>query len=140
AARQSRVGRRPRLLSSRNREPGSTALSGQARREMADIGQFAEPRYSPSEEGISPMQSARCTPEWPVREAAHSEQWKHALQILRERQDAGESPAFMLKAYGRPEEGLKLSTLKLFLERDHKGPVRDATRRAVVSAGRRAWA
>jgi hypothetical protein len=64
---------------------------------------------------------------------------KLALQNLRERHRKGESAAAILKAYSRPEEGLKLSTLKLFLKADHKGPVRGATRHALINAGRRAW-
>jgi hypothetical protein len=82
----------------------------------------------------------KCAPDWPVNEAAHREHLKLALQILRERHRRGESAAAMLKAYSRPEEGLKLSTLKLFLQKDHKGPVRGVTRTALVRAGRRAWA
>jgi hypothetical protein len=39
-------------------------------------------------------------------------------------------------AYSEPEEGLKLSMLKLFLRADHKGPVRGSTCHALASAGR----
>jgi ribosomal protein L37E len=86
------------------------------------------------------MKAIRCAPEWPVRSDNHKDHRKLALQILRERHRNGESAAAILNAYSRPEEGLKLSTLKLFLKADHKGPVRDATRHAIVSAGRCAWA
>jgi hypothetical protein len=82
----------------------------------------------------------QCLPEWPVKDAAHKDHLKSALQILRERHRKRESAASILKAYGRPEEGLKLSTLKLFLKADHKGPVRGGSRHALVNAGRRAWA
>jgi hypothetical protein len=81
----------------------------------------------------------RCVPEWPVKDDGHGDRLKPALQILRERHCKGESAAAILKAYGRPEEGLKLSALKLFLDADHKGPVRGSTRQALVAAGRRAW-
>jgi len=81
----------------------------------------------------------RCAPEWPVRESTHKEHLKLALQILRERHRKRESAASILKAYSQPEDGLKLSTLKLFLKADHKGPVRGVTRHALINAGRRAW-
>src|SRR5262249_31266028 len=81
----------------------------------------------------------KCAPEWPLREdPAHKDYLRVALQILRERH-RHESAAAILKAYSRPEEGLKLSTLKLFLKADHKGPVRGLTRHALIRAGRRAW-
>jgi hypothetical protein len=80
----------------------------------------------------------KCAPEWPERDTTHKEHLKVALQILRERH-RHESAASMLRAYSRPEAGLKLSTLKLFLQADHKGPVRGATRHALINAGRRAW-
>jgi hypothetical protein len=81
----------------------------------------------------------RCAPEWPLREdPGHKDYLRLALQILRERH-RHESAAAVLEAYSRPEEGLKLSTLKLFLKADHKGPVRNATRHALIEAGRRAW-
>src|SRR5262245_32601102 len=81
----------------------------------------------------------KCAPEWPLREdAVHKDYLRLALQILRERY-RHESGAAILKAYSRPEEGLKLSTLKLFLMADHKGPVRGVTRHGLIAAGRRAW-
>jgi len=81
----------------------------------------------------------KCVPEWPLREdPAHKDYLKLALQILRDRRRR-ESAAAILNAYSRPEEGLKLSTLKLFLKPDHKGPVRGITRHALIKAGRRAW-
>lgn len=82
----------------------------------------------------------RCAPEWPVKEDGHADNLASALRSLRERHSEGESAAAILKAYSRPEEGLKLSTLKLFLDAGHKGPVRGSTRRALLAAGRRAWA
>lgn len=81
-----------------------------------------------------------CAPEWPVKEVTHKDHLKVALEVLRERHRNGESAAAILTAYSRPEEGLKLSTLKLFLKAEHKGPVRESTRHALVAAGRRAWA
>jgi hypothetical protein len=86
------------------------------------------------------MKATTCAPEWPVRDPGHKDHWRLALQILRDRHRHGESAASILKAYSRPEDRLKLSTLKLFLKADHKGPVREGVRHAVVSAGRRAWA
>jgi hypothetical protein len=83
--------------------------------------------------------SIKCVPEWPVRDGTHKEHLKLALQSLQERHRQGESAAAILKAYSRPEEGLKLSTLKLFLKADHKGPVRGNTRHALICAGQRAW-
>jgi hypothetical protein len=81
----------------------------------------------------------KCAPEWPLREdPAHKDYLELALQILRERH-RHESAAAILRAYSRPEEGLKLSTLKLFLRADHKGPVRGLTRHALIRAGQRAW-
>jgi hypothetical protein len=81
----------------------------------------------------------KCAPEWPPRAAWHKDRLKLALQILRERHRKHESAAAILKAYSRPQEGLKLSTLKLFLKADHKGPVRGGPRHALINAGRRAW-
>lgn len=81
----------------------------------------------------------KCTPDWPPRDPADKQQLRLALQILRERHRKGESAAAIMKGYSRPDEGLKLSTLKLFLKADHKGPVRSATRDALIAAGRRAW-
>jgi len=66
----------------------------------------------------------KCAPEWPPRAPLHKDRLKLALQILRERYRKHESAAAILKTYSRPQEGLKLSTLKLFLKADHKGPVR----------------
>lgn len=81
----------------------------------------------------------KCAPEWPLREEpAHKEYLKLALQVLRER-NQHESAAAILKGYSRPDEGLRLSTLKLFLKADHKGPVRGVTRHALIRAGQRAW-
>jgi hypothetical protein len=81
----------------------------------------------------------KCAAEWPPRAPAHKDHLKLALQILRERHRKRESAAAILKTYSRPEEGLKLSTLKLFLKADHKGPVRGGPRHALINAGRRAW-
>jgi hypothetical protein len=80
----------------------------------------------------------KCAPDWPQRDPGYRDYLKLALQILRERH-RHESAAAILKAYSRPEEGLKLSTLKLFLKADHKGPVRGSTRHALINAGHRAW-
>ena len=81
----------------------------------------------------------KCAPEWPPRAPLHKDRLKLALQILRERYRKHESAAAILKTYSRPQEGLKLSTLKLFLKADHKGPVRGGPRHALINAGRRAW-
>jgi hypothetical protein len=81
----------------------------------------------------------KCAPEWPPRAALHKDRLKFALQILRERYRKHDSAAVILKSYSRTQEGLKLSTLKLFLKADHKGPVRGGPRQALINAGRRAW-
>jgi hypothetical protein len=79
----------------------------------------------------------QCTPEYPLRPADEASQLQAALETLRQ---CDGSAASLLAAYSLPGEDLSLAALKQYLKKDHKGPIRHATRAAVIRAGQRAWA